>query len=217
MGAKSTEPVPGNREGRSTPNTASEGEGTYWGLLRLNDGRAVHVRPLRPDDTALLHEAFQRMSERSVYLRYFSPLKQLPDQLARQLAQVDRHDRHALVAITHRPDGREHILGTARYDRIPGTDRAELAVDVVDEYQRQGIGSGLLRLLARVAREHGIKGFEAIVLAENTSMLGLLRKLGWIHQARFEGGICEISIDLERLDLGEDKDEGGRAAFGERS
>ena len=59
----------------------------------------------------------------------------------------------ALCAVTHRPDGREHILGVARYDRVLGTDAAEVAVAVVDEFQRRGVGRGLLRLLADVARE----------------------------------------------------------------
>ncbi len=164
-------------------------------LLELRDGSRVHVRPIRPEDEPLLHEAFSRMSERSVYFRFFSPLKRLPDKLAHRLAQVDYEQRFALVATTHRPDGQEHILGVARYDRAPGTDTAEVAVAVIDAAQRQGIGSGLLSLLAQVARRHGIRELTLIVLPENQSMLGLLRRLGWIHRAEFKGGVYEITFD----------------------
>ena len=82
----------------------------------------------------------------------------------------------------------------ARYDRAPGTSTAEVAVAVVDDAQRQGIGSGLLGLLATVGREHGIEELMLIVLPENQSMLGLLRRLGWIHQARLRGGVYEITF-----------------------
>jgi acetyltransferase len=164
-------------------------------LLELRDGSRVHVRPIRAEDEPLLHETFSRMSERSVYFRFFTPLKRLPDQMARRLARVDYDQRFALVAVTHRPDGREHIVGVARYDRVPETDTAEVAVAVVDAFQRQGIGSGLLSLLARVARQHGIRELTLIVLPENQSMLGLLRRLGWIHRATFEGGVYEITFD----------------------
>ncbi len=162
--------------------------------LELKDGTRVHVRPIQPEDEPLLHEAFSRMSERSVYFRFFSPLKQLPEKVAHRLARVDYDQRFALVAVTHRPDGREHILGVARYDRAPGTDTAEVAVAVVDDMQRLGIGSGLLSLLVEVARRHGIRELTLIVLPENQSMLALLRRLGWIHRAQLRGGVYEITF-----------------------
>jgi acetyltransferase len=166
----------------------------YERLLELKDRTRVHVRPIRREDEPLLHEAFARMSERTVYFRFFSPLKRLPEEMAQRLAQVDYDQRFALVAATHRPDGQEHILGVARYDRAPGTTTAEVAVAVVDDMQRQGVGSGLLSMLAQVAREHGIEELTLIVLPENQSMLALLRRLGWIHRAVLRGGVYEITF-----------------------
>jgi acetyltransferase len=166
----------------------------YERLLELKDGAQVHVRPIRPEDEPLLHETFSRMSERSVYFRFLSPLKRLPEEMAHRLAGVDYDQRFALVATTHRPDSREHILGIARYDRAAGTTTAEVAVAVVDEMQRQGVGSGLLSLLAQVAHEHGIEELTLIVLPENQSMLGLLRRLGWIHRAVLHGGVYDITF-----------------------
>ncbi|TAN33692.1 GNAT family N-acetyltransferase [bacterium] len=167
-------------------------------LLELRDGTKVHVRPIAPDDESRLHEAMAAMSERSVYFRFFSPLKRLPDALAHRLAVVDYKDRFALVATTHKPASkdRERILGVARYDRVAGTEVAETAVAVVDEFQRRGLGGALMAILGRVAREHGIKTFSLIVLPENRQMLGLLRKMGWIHQAKLAGGVYEITFDL---------------------
>jgi GNAT superfamily N-acetyltransferase len=185
--------------------------------LELRDGIKVHVRPIVPEDEPMLHEAVAAMSERSVYFRFFSPLKRMPDAMAHRLAVVDYDARFAIVATTHRavkgglapettglarPDpghpstGKERIVGVARYDRAPGTDAAETAVAVIDEFQRRGLGSALLTILARVAQEHGIRTFSLIVLPENTQMLGMLRKMGWIHQAKLSGGVYEITFDL---------------------
>jgi RimJ/RimL family protein N-acetyltransferase len=164
----------------------------------LADGTRLHVRRLTPDDEPLLHDAFSRMSERSVYFRFFSPLKRLSDDLAHRLAATDGQQRFALCATTHRlsPGHREQIVGVARYDRVPGTDVAEVAVAVVDDFQRRGLGAQLLSMLVAVAREHGIRTFTLIVLPENQSMLRLLRRLGWIHQAKLVGGMYEITFDL---------------------
>ncbi|HYL08949.1 MAG TPA: GNAT family N-acetyltransferase [Candidatus Udaeobacter sp.] len=164
--------------------------------IELSDGTKLHLRPIAPDDEPLLHEALAAMSERSVYFRFFSPIKRLSDAMAHRLAVVDYSDRFALVAATHRPNGKERIAGVARYDRARGTEVAEVAVAVIDEFQRHGLGGVLLSELARVARGHGIRTFSLIVLPENREMLGLLRKLGWIHQARLAGGLYEISFDL---------------------
>ena len=70
---------------------------------------------------------------------------------------------------------------------------------VIDEFQRRGLGSVLLAELARVAKTHGISTFQLIVLPENREMLGLLRNMGWIHQARLAGGVYEISFELPEL------------------
>ena len=165
-------------------------------ILELTDGTKVHVRPIVPEDEPLLIEAVASMSERTVYFRFFSPLKRLPDALAHRLAVVDYNDRFAIVATTHKPGGKERIVGVARYDRAAGSDVAETAVAVIDEFQRRGLGSALLAILGKVAREHGIRMFTLIVLPENQQMLGLLRKMGWIHQAKLTGGVYEISFDL---------------------
>jgi len=168
-------------------------------LIELKEGTKVHLRPIAPEDEPLLHEAVAAMSERTVYFRFFSPIKRMSDALAHRLAVVDYNDRFALVATTHRPAAKERIVGVARYDRAAHTEMAEVALAVIDEFQRRGLGSVLLSELARVARTHGIRSFQLIVLPENREMLGLLRKMGWIHQAKLAGGVYEISFELPEL------------------
>ena len=168
-------------------------------VVELRDGTRVHLRPITPEDEPLLHEAVAAMSERTVYFRFFSPIKRMSDALAHRLAVVDYHDRFAIVATTHKPGSKERIVGVARYDRATQTDIAEVAVAVIDEFQRRGLGSVLLAALARVARSHGIRSFQLIVLPENREMLGLLHKMGWIHQAKVVGGVYEISFELPEL------------------
>jgi RimJ/RimL family protein N-acetyltransferase len=174
------------------------GTGFQPRTLELTDGTKVLVRPIVPADEPLLHEAVAAMSERTVYFRFFSPLKRMPDALAHRLAVVDYNDRFALVA-TDKPRGKERIVGVARYDRVVNTDVAEVAVAVIDEFQRRGLGSALMTILGKVATEHGIKTFTLIVLPENQQMLGLLRKMGWIHRAKLSGGVYDISFELPVL------------------
>jgi len=164
--------------------------------IELSEGTRVLVRPIVPEDEPLLHEAVAAMSERTVYFRFFTPLKRMSDALAHRLAVVDFNDRFALVATITKPAGKERIVGVARYDRVPNTDVAETAVAVIDEFQRRGLGGALMSILGKVARAHGIKTFTLIVLPENQQMLGLLRKMCWIHRAKLTRGVYDISFEL---------------------
>src|ERR1700682_6177333 len=87
-------------------------------VLELSDRTKVHLRPIVPEDEPLLIDAVAAMSERSVYFRFFSPMKRLPDALAHRLAVVDYNDRFALVATTHRSS--ERTVGGARYAPMAG-------------------------------------------------------------------------------------------------
>src|SRR5438309_10703918 len=108
--------------------------------IEVRDGTKLHLRPIVAEDEALLHEAVAAMSERTVYFRFFSPIKRMSDALAHRLAVVDYNDRFALVATTHRPNAEDRIGGVARYDRARGTDVADVAVAAADELQRRGPG-----------------------------------------------------------------------------
>src|SRR5437867_4532405 len=111
-------------------------------VIELRERTKVHLRPIVAEDEPLLHEAVASMSERTVYFRFFSPIKRMSDALAHRLAVVDYNDRFAIVPTTHKPGSKERIVGVARYDRAALTDIAEVAVAVIDEFQRGGVGGG---------------------------------------------------------------------------
>ena len=58
---------------------------------------------------------------------------------------------------------RIQLLRAAEHARLA---RSAIAIEVADDYQRQGVGGRLLRLLGRRARKQGISEFGATLLAE---------------------------------------------------
>src|SRR4030065_814108 len=102
----------------------------------LKDATTVVIRPIRPDDAADLQATFQRLSMESIYLRFLSFKKELPDEEARYLATVDYISRMAFVAIAEE-NSREIVVGVSRYamDDPDNPEYAESAVVGEDEYQ----------------------------------------------------------------------------------
>ena len=134
------------------------------------------VRALRPDDGPALAEAFEQLSEASRYRRFFAVKPRLSEESLAFFTDVDHRDHEALVAMA--PDSRQ-LVGVARFIRNPGQpDQAEVAVTVIDSWQRRGLGTLLLHELAQRAAAEGIRHFTAEILAENLPMLTLAHRLG---------------------------------------
>jgi RimJ/RimL family protein N-acetyltransferase len=158
---------------------------------QLRDGETVVIRPLEPEDRELIRSGFERLSDRSRYLRFQTPLTELSDVQLSHLTDVDHHNHEALVALD--PDS-EEAIGVARFVRI-GEGVAECAIVVADDWQNKGLGTELLERLVERAREEGVERFTALVLADNTDALRLLQRLGdtvW----RSEGSQLELEIEL---------------------
>lgn len=145
-----------------------------------DDLRTLRVRPLRRGDDVLLDGILAGMSERSRYRRFHSPKPRLTPADRAHLMNVDGRDHLALVALA--ADGAP--IGVARAVRVGGEPvAAEVAVAVVDARQGQGVGTELVRRLARCAAAAGIERLVADVLAETTLATSLARR-GWRLIAR---------------------------------
>ena len=128
------------------------------------------VRPMRADDENRLLRTAGRLSPRTVYQRFFSPIHTIPPTLLHRLANVDHDDREALVAL----DGDE-IVAVVRWDRDPAhRDEAEVAVLVEDAWQHRGLGGALTRMLVEEAAGHHIARLTATVLSDNTAVRRML-------------------------------------------
>ena len=144
--------------------------------ITLRSGHRVSVRAVRPDDGPGLAEAYGQLSQTSRYRRFFTGKPHLSEQSLAYFTDVDHHDHEAVVAVV---PGSGQLVGVARYIRIPGQpDQAEVAITVLDSWQRRGLGTVLLRELAQRAAEEGIRYFVADILAENQPMVTLAQRLG---------------------------------------
>jgi RimJ/RimL family protein N-acetyltransferase len=163
--------------------------------VRLRDGSAVLIRPVRPADDGLLADGFTRLSDRSRRMRFLGPKEALSAAELRYFTDVDHRDHEALGALDHARGGG---VGIARYVRDRDDPRtAEIAVTVIDDWQGRGLGTELLARLSERARQEGIGRFTAAVSADNAPMAGLLRNFGG-DLTRREFGTLEYEVELRR-------------------
>ncbi len=156
----------------------------------------LEIRPIAADDKQTLAEGFERLSDASRYRRFLTPHGSLSPAELRYFTEVDHHDHEALVAIDPLTG---QGVGIARYVRTATDPKsAELAIAVVDDWQRMGVGTRLATALSERAQEEGITVFTGLVLAENELMLNLANDLGPVRTIHQERGTVEVSLELRR-------------------
>nr|WP_091446157.1 bifunctional GNAT family N-acetyltransferase/acetate--CoA ligase family protein [Micromonospora yangpuensis] len=158
----------------------------------LSDGTTVQLRQIEPQDAAGIVAMHSRFSERTRYLRYFSPYPRIPERDLRRFVTVDHHDREAFVVVAG-----ERIVAVGRYERLgPQAPQAEVAFVVEDAFQGRGIGSVLLEHLADAARRVGVTSFVAEVLPANGTMLRVFADFGYQVRRQFADGVVHLSFPI---------------------
>jgi RimJ/RimL family protein N-acetyltransferase len=137
-------------------------------------GRDITIRELAASDRRAFAFAFGRLSERSRHQHYFTIKPVLTPRELHRLLDVDHWHHEALIAFS--PPPREPI-GVARYVRLEAFDEAEVAIEVVDGWQRHGVGTALLAALTQRAVRAGISRFHMSMLRDNAGARALARKV----------------------------------------
>jgi acetyltransferase len=160
-------------------------------------GIPIRVRPIKPEDAPLLETLFQVLSPRSIYYRFFRPLKAIPPDLLARFTQID-YDRDVALVALEGQGSEERMLGVGRLMGDPDGREAEFAVLVGDPWQGQGIGAALMESCLAIARERGFRSIWGIALKENTQMLALGRKLGFEIKHSPGSDDYELRLDLSK-------------------
>jgi GNAT superfamily N-acetyltransferase len=164
-------------------------------IVRTASEPTVRVRPVPPGSAErIVDGVFAGLSARSRYLRYHAPLPRLTDAVRRQLADVDGRHRSAIVAEV--VDGADTTpIGLVELaDTGDGT--AEVAIAVVDAWQRRGVGRRLLRAAAEHAEALGYTRLHGRALPENDALRRLARRTFPQARLRQDGDTDALDVPI---------------------
>jgi len=165
----------------------------------MKSGEAVTIRPIRPEDEPLLIKLHQTLSDRTVYMRYFQPLKLSQRTAHERLTRICfiDYDREMALVVEHKTkNGAPEIIAIGRLSKLRGRDEAELAVLVDDRYQHLGMGTELYRRLIAVARDEKVERVVSTILSENLDMQAICRELGFRLETDMEDGTVRAELKV---------------------
>ncbi len=175
-------------------NWAAEYPAEFEKVVTLRDGRPVLLRPIRPTDEAALRSMFYRLSEQSIYQRFFRVKTILPHTEIQRFCTIDYGQDMGIVAIVKRNDT-EEIVGWGSYDSDGVSKYADAAFLIADAWQGCGLGSQLMRMLAEIGRRRGLKGFIAPTLPYNLAMIRIFQKAPGVLESNSEpGGLVFLKL-----------------------
>ena len=150
----------------------------YSDVLRTRHGEVGTARFVEPRDAEALQNYFRSLTANSRYKRFLGAASELPPSLLGDFIHVGEADRFSVIA-TMPVDGRETIVGEARYAFDRDTASIEFGLSVGDRWQGRGIGKALLKNIECRAASLGASRLFGDTLRSNEAMIGLASKAGY--------------------------------------
>ena len=163
----------------------------------MRDGTPVVIRPIRPKDEPLMVRFHQTLSEDSVRFRYFGLIdydQRVRHERLSRICSIDYDTEFALVADHVKSNGRHEILGVGRLSKAPGSDEAEFAILISDEWQGHGLGAQFLKRLVQIGRGEGLKRIVAHILSDNIEMQNVAKSIGFKLKWKQDEWFAELDL-----------------------
>jgi GNAT superfamily N-acetyltransferase len=168
-----------------------------WETYQIfTSGLKVFFRPIKTTDERALQEFFYSLPDQDIYYRFLSAMKVFPHRDTQAMVNIDYESEMTIVGIVG-DIGSENIVAVGRYIMDQKSNLAEVDFAVRANMQRQGIGTFLVHYLCEIARNKGVSGLMAYVLAANRNMLSVFHKTGYVTHSSLEDGIYEIRLHFD--------------------
>jgi RimJ/RimL family protein N-acetyltransferase len=158
-------------------------------------GRSVFCRPIKAVDEDQLRSFFHKLSNHSVYLRYFRVLKSMPQ----RILQKTTDSRDMAIVVLYPPDAaQQELIGIGQWvmdnkDGVP-----EVAFQVRDDWQGEGLGTFLFSQLLAMCEAFGITQLKADVLGDNIGMRRVFEKSSVARTCHVDFGVISYKFHLSK-------------------
>lgn len=161
--------------------------------ITLSDGRAIYVRPIRPEDESLYGPFLAKTTAEDLRLRLFGLVKEFSHAFLARFIRIDYARAMAFIALDELTG---EMLGVARLHDDSDKVSAEYAIIVRSDLKSHGLGWQLMQLVIAYGRAKGLCFIEGQVLAENTTMLDMCKQLGFEIGNLPDASVCAVRLAL---------------------
>lgn len=159
-------------------------------------GISIKFRAIKPSDEEGMRKLFYRFSDQMIFYRYFYLVQTMTHDQMQEYVNVDYSQEMSVVGLVGKSDS-EKIIAEARFVKDEESNCGEVAFLIDEAYQGIGLGTYLLQLLIKLARNLGLEGLTAEVLPENKSMIKLFQKTDHPLENDIVNGTCYMKMHFK--------------------
>ncbi|APT92650.1 CoA-binding protein [Corynebacterium phocae] len=163
----------------------------------LNDGGIASLRHIAPGDEDAIRRFYDRVSDRSKYLRFFSTHPELTDTDMQRWFGTEGYGAYDKVTLVMEERG--EIVAVAGYELVKALLPArvgDVSFLVQDSHQGRGVGPIFLEHLAEIGREGKVERFFAEMLTQNRGMIQVFKRAGYSVTPELEDGFITVDFTI---------------------
>lgn len=161
-----------------------------------------HLRlgSVTPNKKTKISQGLRNLSHETIRYRFMGPKKEFTPAELEYLTELDGVNHFALGI--EEASGRERGVGIIRMVRSSiEPETAEVAIVLIDEYQKIGLGTLLLEAIVLAAHERKIKTLSFSLLPTNQQLVRLLRKVAPCKQKMHTHDIVQYVYEMDQIDI----------------
>jgi acyl-CoA hydrolase/GNAT superfamily N-acetyltransferase len=180
--------------GQRTPSAGYPLE--HASVEQLPGGETIILRPVRLSDEESLRQMFYRLSDEKTYRRFMAYRRPESHEDMQMLVDVD-YDKSMALLVTVEDGEAEEVIAMARYDADEASRLCEIVLVVRDDWTRKGVGTVLVRRMAKIAHGRGYLGFTGNVPAGDDGLMRVLHKSGLRVKSDLSGNAYRVTATFE--------------------
>lgn len=159
----------------------------------------LSIRPIRLDDEQEMIRFHERISEESIYMRYFEYLGLDRRTSHERLVRICTNAPDSYAIVMERPATPHHAAAIVAVGRLTKTSEPYVATFdtlITDEVEARELAKPLLSRLIKLAHAFGFQVLTGELLVADHDALNLCRALGFSLQTLPEDGLVRVTLDL---------------------
>lgn len=167
----------------------------YTRTITLKDGMQVTLRPVRPEDEPAMEQMLQKVSNDSLYMRFFGYIPKMSHTWMVRFTHIDYDREIAIVAEIEEKGKGKQLVGVVRIIEDAWRETAEYSILIADFFHGKGLGNILTDYIMEIARQRKIRKIVASVLPTNAPMIHMFERRGFTFD-RSAIDIYDVELDI---------------------
>ncbi len=160
----------------------------------------IRIGSVLPSNKEQLSHSIRDLSAESIRHRFLGSKKEFSALELDYFTHLDGWNHYA-IGIEEREHPYRGIAAARMVRSSSDPTEAEIAITIIDQYQRIGLGTLLMKLIILAASERKIERFTFTFMPQNEAIIKLIKKIGPIHKSSAEMDYVRFYMGLKEIDL----------------